>query len=259
MISVRTSSLTVAQVLSWADTHQGQTAQWPTAASGAVTDGPDGLTWRRINNALRFGLRGLPGGSSLAQLLAEQRAVNNPRARRRSRRRNAERRQQAVALRLQGLAYREIAERLGVSKQAVHQWLHSGDEDIRAMEGNGHGAEDGAIPLYAPKKNGTQGPRLALPANSVLGKEETLAFLFGINATVEALGVEPSGDTLIRVLNFVKEVAEGKLTLRPTAAELRIRADEPAGDVAADCAADQARLAKMVWQVLAGCLFGGRH
>ena len=64
---------------------------------------------------------------------------------------------------------------------------------------------------------------------------------------------------LIKVLGFVKEVAEGKLTLRPTAAELRIRADEPAGDVAAECAADQARLAKMVWQVLAGCLFGGRH
>jgi hypothetical protein len=28
--------------------------------------------WRNIDNALRYGLRGLPGGSSLAKLLAEK-------------------------------------------------------------------------------------------------------------------------------------------------------------------------------------------
>ena len=40
-------------------------------------DLPLGTTWRQVDNALRLGLRGLPGGSSLAQLLAEQRGYRN--------------------------------------------------------------------------------------------------------------------------------------------------------------------------------------
>ena len=251
------SSLSIADILSWADAHHEQANQWPTAASGAVTGGPDGLTWRRINNALRFGLRGLPGASSLAQLLAEQRAVQNPRARRRSHRRNAERRQQAVALRLQGLAYREIAERLGVTKQAVHQWLHTGEEETAAPAGNG--ASPASAAMHRRKANGSPQAKVALPAMAALEKEETLAFLFGINATLEAVGIEPSGATLIKVLGFVKEVAEGKLALQPTAAELRIRGQDSGAAVFEECAADQVRLAQMVCHVLAGCLFGGRH
>src|SRR5207248_4545169 len=34
-------------------------------------------TWRRVDSALRYGLRGLPGGSSLARFLAEHRNVRN--------------------------------------------------------------------------------------------------------------------------------------------------------------------------------------
>src|SRR5205085_8761743 len=139
------------------------------AASGAVTGGPDGLTWRRVNNALRFGLRGLPGGSSLAQMLAEQRCVQNPRARRRSRRRNAERRQQAVALRLQGLAYREIAERLGVTKQAVHQWLQTGEEDSPVPAANGTSPASAAV--HRRKANGSVAAKAAPPAMTALEKE----------------------------------------------------------------------------------------
>jgi hypothetical protein len=33
--------------------------------------------WRNIDNALRLGMRGLPGGSSLARLLDEKRGVRN--------------------------------------------------------------------------------------------------------------------------------------------------------------------------------------
>lgn len=39
-------------------------------------DAPD-ESWRNLNQALRQGLRGLPGGSSLAQLLAEHRHTRN--------------------------------------------------------------------------------------------------------------------------------------------------------------------------------------
>jgi hypothetical protein len=46
-------------------------------ASGRVTAGPLGVTWRALDSALRLGFRGLQGGSSLARLLAEHRHVRN--------------------------------------------------------------------------------------------------------------------------------------------------------------------------------------
>jgi hypothetical protein len=68
--------LTSRQILAWADAHQRRTGEWPTAKSGPIPEAP-GETWMRVETALRDGLRGLPGGSSLAQLLAEQRDKRN--------------------------------------------------------------------------------------------------------------------------------------------------------------------------------------
>jgi hypothetical protein len=64
------------QILAWADAHQQRTAAWPTAQSGQVAGAP-GETWRALDSALRLGLRGLPGGSSLARLMAQERGVRN--------------------------------------------------------------------------------------------------------------------------------------------------------------------------------------
>jgi hypothetical protein len=72
------SQLTAEQILAWADAHHRRTGRWPKTASGPVTAGPLGLTWRALDNALRLGFRGLEGGSSLARLLAEHRHVRNP-------------------------------------------------------------------------------------------------------------------------------------------------------------------------------------
>jgi hypothetical protein len=68
--------LTVPQILRWADQHHDRTGRWPTASSGPVAS-QDGLTWNAINTDLKLGCRGLPGGSSLARLLAEQRGARN--------------------------------------------------------------------------------------------------------------------------------------------------------------------------------------
>jgi len=68
--------LTLEQILTWADAHYERTGEWPGSASGPVDDAPD-EKWGNINAALDQGLRGLPGGSSLAQLLAEKRGVRN--------------------------------------------------------------------------------------------------------------------------------------------------------------------------------------
>jgi hypothetical protein len=68
--------LTVAQVLAWARAHRRLTGRWPTQHSGEVFGAP-GETWKRLDTALRQGSRGLPGGTSLALLLADEAGVRN--------------------------------------------------------------------------------------------------------------------------------------------------------------------------------------
>jgi hypothetical protein len=69
-------TLTIDEILSWADAHQARTSRWPGLDDGAVSESP-GNSWRGIDRALRRGLRGLPGGSSLAQLLGRERGARN--------------------------------------------------------------------------------------------------------------------------------------------------------------------------------------
>jgi hypothetical protein len=64
--------LSEAQILAWADAHRARTGRWPTAECGAI-EGVPGDTWLAIDSGLRWGGRGLPGGSSLAQLLSDHR------------------------------------------------------------------------------------------------------------------------------------------------------------------------------------------
>src|SRR5262245_56723864 len=64
------------QILNWCDAHHARTGPWPRMDSGLVGD-QLGDNWRRVDTALRYGLRGLSGGSSLARLLAERRGVRN--------------------------------------------------------------------------------------------------------------------------------------------------------------------------------------
>jgi hypothetical protein len=68
--------LTIQQILSWSDAHRRRASSWPTGDSGPITDAP-GETWKGIDHALRLGLRGLPGESSLARLLAQRRGARN--------------------------------------------------------------------------------------------------------------------------------------------------------------------------------------
>jgi hypothetical protein len=68
--------LTEEQILAWAGAHHDRTGKWPSAKSGPIVDAP-GETWLAADMALRHSRRGLPGGSSLALLLAEKRGVRN--------------------------------------------------------------------------------------------------------------------------------------------------------------------------------------
>jgi len=68
-------SLECWEILIWAGTHQNRTGRWPTAKSGSITEAP-GETWASVDAALWEGARGLPGGDSLARLLARRCGVS---------------------------------------------------------------------------------------------------------------------------------------------------------------------------------------
>ncbi len=61
---------TIEQILAWAREHKRRTGSWPSAGSGPVVDVPH-TTWAKVDKALRYGVRGLPGGSSLRKLIGE--------------------------------------------------------------------------------------------------------------------------------------------------------------------------------------------
>jgi hypothetical protein len=61
--------LTEEQILAWAQSYRRANGVWPRYRSGPVAEAP-GESWARIDSALRYGRRGLGGGSSLAKLLA---------------------------------------------------------------------------------------------------------------------------------------------------------------------------------------------
>lgn len=69
-------SLREGQIVKWADACRRKTSRYPKRDSGPIP-GVIGETWARVNAALVLGHRGLPGGSSLARLLAEYRDVRN--------------------------------------------------------------------------------------------------------------------------------------------------------------------------------------
>jgi hypothetical protein len=67
-------SLSIEQVLKWADAEHRRTSRWPTSCSGPVMDALS-ETWHGIDSALHSGGRGLPAGLSLRRLLIKYRGV----------------------------------------------------------------------------------------------------------------------------------------------------------------------------------------
>jgi len=64
-------ALEVKQIIRWAAEHLDRFGYLPTAETGSVS-GQSGLTWGAVDLALRSGLRGLPGGTSLSRVLRDE-------------------------------------------------------------------------------------------------------------------------------------------------------------------------------------------
>src|SRR5262249_35006724 len=73
----RKPPLTVRRILKWADEHCKQTGSWPNQYSGRLIDDPQ-ENWGAIDQALRYGSRGLAGGSTLHQVLRRNRRLSAP-------------------------------------------------------------------------------------------------------------------------------------------------------------------------------------
>jgi hypothetical protein len=68
--------LTIKRILELADKHHARTGGWPGEKMGEIADAL-GETWSGVHFALYYGHRGLPGGTSLANVLEEHRGVRN--------------------------------------------------------------------------------------------------------------------------------------------------------------------------------------
>lgn len=68
----RKPSLTVREILAWADAYYARSGRWPSGRSGTIAEDPS-HSWWNIDSALRNGHLGLPGGSSLKKLLSRRR------------------------------------------------------------------------------------------------------------------------------------------------------------------------------------------
>ena len=64
-------AITVQQILTWADEHLQANDAWPNQNAGQIPETEE--KWQNINACLLVGLRGLPGGSSIAKLLDKHR------------------------------------------------------------------------------------------------------------------------------------------------------------------------------------------
>lgn len=67
--------LTHEEILEWADAFYERHGRWPSSTATPIDEAPE-LTWRGVDAALQYGGRGLPGGSSLARVLATRMGRN---------------------------------------------------------------------------------------------------------------------------------------------------------------------------------------
>ncbi len=73
---VRHTRLSIEQILSWADAFHQANGRWPATLSGPIRKVPN-ESWQSVDSALRTGVRGLPGRSSIALLLEERRGLRH--------------------------------------------------------------------------------------------------------------------------------------------------------------------------------------
>ncbi len=71
------------KVMRWARAYRRKTGIWPHLGSGEIP-GSGGYRWGLLDMALRFGRRGLPGGTSLARLFGPKKKIKPKRRKRKS-------------------------------------------------------------------------------------------------------------------------------------------------------------------------------
>ena len=136
--------LTIAQILLWSDQHRQRTGDWPHRESGKVSNVAN-ETWSAINSSLVTGSRELPGGSSLARLLAKYRGARNPQG-------------------LPKLTIQQILMWAGIHHKRTGRWPHAHSGKIKDAPGETWIGVDRALAL------GTRGLPKGLSIAKLLAK-----------------------------------------------------------------------------------------
>jgi hypothetical protein len=75
--AARLPPLDLDQLVRWAEELHARNGAWPERRTPNIIPGTGGEKWKNLDQALRSGSRGLPGGSSLMRLLQERCGVRN--------------------------------------------------------------------------------------------------------------------------------------------------------------------------------------
>jgi hypothetical protein len=136
---------TVRQIVAWARAHRRRTGCWPTRKSGTVEDA-SGETWQGVHTALVHGRRGLPGGTTLARVLATQCGVRNRRE-------------------LPRLTVRQIVSWARVYRRRTGDWPNAGSGEIAGALGETWAAVEAAL------RQGRRGLRGGSSLTKVLSRQ----------------------------------------------------------------------------------------
>jgi hypothetical protein len=141
--------LSVSQILAWADVYHAAKGRWPSYGSGVIQGTVFGTTWASVDQSLRLGQRGLPGGQSLARLLQEHRNVE-PRCSAVGRRRSLKKRRGTKAARGRAgertrLNVEQILAWADAHRAATGRWPSVGQGAVQGVAGETWPAIDHAL------------------------------------------------------------------------------------------------------------------
>jgi hypothetical protein len=152
--------LTIPKILRWVDAYYRANHKWPTARHNLIPDS-GGETWARVDSAMKEGLRGLSGGTTLARLLGKERGVRN--------RKNLPRLSVKKILACADTYYKRHGRWPGMSKTEIpgsqHETWLSVDHGLRAGNRGLSGRSSLArlLAAHRGKRNPTALPRLQVP------------------------------------------------------------------------------------------------
>jgi hypothetical protein len=144
--------LSQGQIVAWARAHRRRTGRWPTEDAGPIA-GTRGEVWNNVAAALVQGIRGSPGGDTLARLLELHLGVPNPANR-------------------PGLSEQQILAWADAFHARTGRWPHADPAPIENAPGETWGAVDDALRASSSVRRTDDGSLISGAVSPDLGEDE---------------------------------------------------------------------------------------